>query len=319
MSPQVWSNASSEDEDGKQPEVKLCPKLVFCNLSVDLVTVWRVGGGRVREDLYLSKPIMSSCGVEGCVVLTMNVAEEILGDMEGLEFLKKGEANPIDDKEIYEDLQDVEPLMIDDPRVVEVFDEEATGIDVDHEPQVYVCHRKVLRPVVVKKNVDGERTVSSLKNHWSNMNRDCKVYGTGLKNVMQGPISGIQQGNLDDAAKTIYEARGKGKWLYKEAYEVLSCHQCWKILQDQHPDTLAHNVRMKQTSNSSPRMSTLTTPDTPVSSNTDSPILFTNEETERPGSIKSAKLKEKNEKRQNLLIERQNVLISRLDRMEKKK
>ncbi|KAF6169188.1 hypothetical protein GIB67_013618 [Kingdonia uniflora] len=97
-----------------------------------------------------------------------------------------------------------------------------------------------------------ERSVSSLKNHWSNMNRDCKVYGTCLKNIMQGPISGMQQGNFDDAAKMIYEARGKGKWLYEETYEVLSCHQCWKILQDQHPNTLAPNVRMKQTSNSSP-------------------------------------------------------------------
>ncbi|KAF6143767.1 hypothetical protein GIB67_035672, partial [Kingdonia uniflora] len=61
---------------------------------------------------------------------------------------------------------------------------------------------------------DGERvecTVSSLKNHWSDMNRACKVYGTCLKSVMQGPISGMQQGNLDDAAKMMYEARGKGK------------------------------------------------------------------------------------------------------------
>ncbi|KAF6166508.1 hypothetical protein GIB67_005370 [Kingdonia uniflora] len=32
-----------------------------------------------------------------------------------------------------------------------------------------------------------ERSVSSLKNHWLNMNRVCKVYGTCLKNVMQGP------------------------------------------------------------------------------------------------------------------------------------
>ncbi|KAF6138170.1 hypothetical protein GIB67_011010 [Kingdonia uniflora] len=37
-----------------------------------------------------------------------------------------------------------------------------------------------------------ERTVSSLKNYWSDMNRACKVYGTCLKNVMQGPISGMQ-------------------------------------------------------------------------------------------------------------------------------
>ncbi|KAF6161700.1 hypothetical protein GIB67_029144 [Kingdonia uniflora] len=74
------------------------------------------------------------------------------------------------------------------------------------------------------------------------MNRACKVYGTCLKNVMQGPISSMQQENLDDAAKMIYEARGKGKWVYKEAYEVLSYHQYWKILQDQYPDTLARNV-----------------------------------------------------------------------------
>ncbi|KAF6171845.1 hypothetical protein GIB67_007366 [Kingdonia uniflora] len=79
-----------------------------------------------------------------------------------------------------------------------------------------------------------ERIVSSLKNHWSDMNRGCKVYGTCLKSVMQGPISGMQQENLDDAAKTMYEARGKGKWMYKDVYEVLSAHQCWKILQDQH-------------------------------------------------------------------------------------
>ncbi|KAF6140248.1 hypothetical protein GIB67_000296, partial [Kingdonia uniflora] len=164
-----------------------------------------------------------------------------------------------------------------------------------------------------------ERTVSSLKNYWSDMNCACKVYETCLKSVMQCPLSGIQQGNLDDAAKTMYEARGKGKWSYKEACEVLSAHQCWKILQDQHSDTLAHNVRMKQTSNSSPRTSTPATPDTPVSSNNDSPVLVTDEETERPGGIKSAKQKKRNEKRQNLLIERQNVLISRLDRMEKKK
>ncbi|KAF6138542.1 hypothetical protein GIB67_022576 [Kingdonia uniflora] len=99
------------------------------------------------------------------------------------------------------------------------------------------------------------------------MNCACKVYETCLKSVMQGPISGMQQRNLDDAAKTMYEARGKGKWSYKDAYEFLSAHQCWKILQDQHPDTLARNVRMNQTSNSSPRTSTPATPDTPVSSN----------------------------------------------------
>ncbi|KAF6162755.1 hypothetical protein GIB67_029024 [Kingdonia uniflora] len=81
-----------------------------------------------------------------------------------------------------------------------------------------------------------EHTVSSLKNHWTDMNRACKVYGTCLKNVMQGPISGMQLGNLNDAARTIYEARGKGKWVYKEAYEVLSCHQYYKILPDQHPE-----------------------------------------------------------------------------------
>ncbi|KAF6148620.1 hypothetical protein GIB67_042579 [Kingdonia uniflora] len=151
------------------------------------------------------------------------------------------------------------------------------------------------------------------------MNRACKVYETCLKSVMQGPIRGILQKKLDDAVKTMYEARGKGKWSYKDAYEVLSAHQCWKILQDQHLDTLAHNVRMKQTSNSSPGTSTPATPDTPVSSNNDYPVLVTDEETERPDGIKSAKQKEMNEKRQNLLIERQNVLISRLDRMEKKK
>ncbi|KAF6156657.1 hypothetical protein GIB67_017793 [Kingdonia uniflora] len=151
------------------------------------------------------------------------------------------------------------------------------------------------------------------------MNRACKVYETCLKNVMHGPISGTQQGNLDDAAKTIYEARGKNKWLYKEAYEVLSCHQCWKILQDQYPNTLARNVRMKQTSNSSPEMFIPATPDTPVSSNTDSPVLVTDDETERFGGIKSAKLKEKNRKKTKSSIERQNVLISCLDRMEKNK
>ncbi|KAF6136535.1 hypothetical protein GIB67_015991 [Kingdonia uniflora] len=151
------------------------------------------------------------------------------------------------------------------------------------------------------------------------MNRGCKVYGTCLKSVMQSPISGMQQENLDDAAKTMYEARGKGKWSYKDAYEVLSAHQCWKILQDQHPDTLARNVRMKQTSNSSPGTSTPATPDTPVSSNNDSLVLVTDEETERPGGVKSAKQKERNERRQNRLIERQNALISCLDRMNKKK
>ncbi|KAF6148613.1 hypothetical protein GIB67_042572 [Kingdonia uniflora] len=164
-----------------------------------------------------------------------------------------------------------------------------------------------------------ERTVSYLKNYWSDMNHACKIYETCLKSVMQGPISGMQQGNLDDAAKTMYEVRGKGKWLYKDAYKVLSVHQCWKILQNQHPETLARNVRMKQTSNSSPGTSTPTTPDTPVSSNNDSPVLVTDEETERPGGIQSAKQKKMNKKRQNLLIECQNVLISRLDRMEKKK
>ncbi|KAF6145756.1 hypothetical protein GIB67_016205, partial [Kingdonia uniflora] len=105
------------------------------------------------------------------------------------------------------------------------------------------------------------------------MNRACKVYETCLKSVMQCPISGIQQGNLDDDAKMMYEARGKGKWSYKDAYKVLSAHQCWKILQDQHPDTLARNVRIKQTSNSSPGTSTPATPDTPFSSNDDSPFL----------------------------------------------
>ncbi|KAF6134798.1 hypothetical protein GIB67_002199 [Kingdonia uniflora] len=125
------------------------------------------------------------------------------------------------------------------------------------------------------------------------MNRGCKVYGTCLKSVMQGPISGMQQENLNDAAKTMYEARGKGKWSYKDAYEVLIAHQCWKILQDQHPDTLARNVRMKQTSNSSPKTSTPATPDTPVSSNNDSPVLVMDEETERPGGVKSAKQKER--------------------------
>ncbi|KAF6143750.1 hypothetical protein GIB67_004780 [Kingdonia uniflora] len=164
-----------------------------------------------------------------------------------------------------------------------------------------------------------ERTVSSLKNHWSDMNRAFKVYGTCLKNVMQGLISGMQQGNLDDTARMIYEARGKGKWVYKKAYKVLSCHQLWKILQNQHPDTLARNVRMKQISSSSPGMYTLVIPDTPVSSNNDSPVLLTDVETERLDGIKTAKLKEKNKKRQNLLIERQNIFISRLDRIEKKK
>ncbi|KAF6148533.1 hypothetical protein GIB67_042492 [Kingdonia uniflora] len=142
-----------------------------------------------------------------------------------------------------------------------------------------------------------ERIVSSLKNHWPDMNRVCK----------------------DDAAKMMYEVRGKGKWSYKEAYEVLSAHQCWKILQDQHPDTLARNVQMKQISNSSPGMSTLATPDTPVSSNNNSSVLVTDEKTERPDGIKSVKQKERNKKRQNLLIERQNVLISHLGRIEKKK
>ncbi|KAF6170622.1 hypothetical protein GIB67_020184 [Kingdonia uniflora] len=154
------------------------------------------------------------------------------------------------------------------------------------------------------------------------MNCGCKVYGTCLKSVMQGPISGMQQENLDDAAKMMYEARGKDKWLYKDAYKVLSAHQYWKILQDQHPDTLAHNVRIKQTSNSSPGTSTPATPDTPdtpVSSNNNSPVLVTDEEMERPGGVKSVKQKERNERRQNRLIERQNALISHLDRMDKKK
>ncbi|KAF6162921.1 hypothetical protein GIB67_021070 [Kingdonia uniflora] len=164
-----------------------------------------------------------------------------------------------------------------------------------------------------------QRTVSSLKNHWSDMNRAFKVYGTCLKNVMQGLISGMQQGNLDDTARMIYEALGKGKWVYKKAYKVLSCHQLWKILQNQHPDTLARNVRMKQISSSSPGMYTLVIPDTPVSSNNDSPVLLTDVETERLDGIKTAKLKEKNKKRQNLPIERQNIFISRLDRIEKKK
>ncbi|KAF6169160.1 hypothetical protein GIB67_038657 [Kingdonia uniflora] len=164
-----------------------------------------------------------------------------------------------------------------------------------------------------------ERTVSSLKNHWSDMNRGCKVYKTCLKSVMQDPIGSIQQENLDDAAKTMYEARGKGKWSYKDAYEVLSAYQCWKILQDQHPDTLARNVRMEQTSNSSLGTSTPATPDTPISFNNDSPVLVTDEETERPGGVKSAKQKERNEIRQNRLIERQNALISHLDRIDKKK
>ncbi|KAF6146037.1 hypothetical protein GIB67_033396 [Kingdonia uniflora] len=35
---------------------------------------------------------------------------------------------------------------------------------------------------------------------------------------------------FDDAAKTMYKARDKGKWSYKEAYEVVSAHQCLKIL-----------------------------------------------------------------------------------------
>ncbi|KAF6136644.1 hypothetical protein GIB67_016100 [Kingdonia uniflora] len=164
-----------------------------------------------------------------------------------------------------------------------------------------------------------ERTVSSLKNYWSDMNRVCKVYGTCLKSVMQGPINGMQQENLDNAAKMMYEARGKGKWSYKDTYEVLSARQCWKILQDQHPDTLARNVRMKQTSNSSPGTSTPATPDTPVSSNNDYPVLVTDEETKRPGGVKSAQQKERNERRQNRLIEGQNALISHLDRMDKKK
>ncbi|KAF6171971.1 hypothetical protein GIB67_029389 [Kingdonia uniflora] len=127
------------------------------------------------------------------------------------------------------------------------------------------------------------------------MNSGCKVYGTCLKSVMQGPVSSMQQENLGDAAKTMYEARGKGKWSYKDVYEVLSAHQSWEILQDQHPDTLARNVRMKQTSNSSPVTSTPATPDTPVSSNNDYPVLVTDEETERPGGVKSVKQKERNE------------------------
>ncbi|KAF6138940.1 hypothetical protein GIB67_025669 [Kingdonia uniflora] len=151
--------------------------------------------------------------------------------------------------------------------------------------------------LAVVEGLEVERTVSSLKKYWSDMNRACKVYGTCLKSVIQGPISGMQQRNLDDAAKTMYEARGKGKWLYKEVYEDLSAHQCWKILQDQHPDTLARNVRMKQTSNSSPGTSTPTTPDTPVSSNNDSPVLVTDEETKCLGGIKNAKQKEMNKKR----------------------
>ncbi|KAF6155352.1 hypothetical protein GIB67_019878 [Kingdonia uniflora] len=151
------------------------------------------------------------------------------------------------------------------------------------------------------------------------MNRGCKVYGTCLKCVMQGPINGMQQENLDDAAKMMYKARDKGKWSYKDAYEVLSAHQCWKILQDQHQDTLARNVRMKQILNSSPRTSTPATPDTLISSNNDSPVLVTDEETKRPGGVKSVKQKEMNERRQNRLIECQNVLISHLDRMDKKK
>ncbi|KAF6158134.1 hypothetical protein GIB67_014928 [Kingdonia uniflora] len=121
------------------------------------------------------------------------------------------------------------------------------------------------------------------------MNRACKVYGTCLKSVMQGPISGMQQENLNDAAKAMYEARGKGKWSYKEAYEVLSAHQCWKILQGQHPGTLVRNVQIRQTSNSSPGTSSPATPDTPVSSNSDSSLLVTDEETERPDGIKSVK------------------------------
>ncbi|KAF6135438.1 hypothetical protein GIB67_027312 [Kingdonia uniflora] len=142
-----------------------------------------------------------------------------------------------------------------------------------------------------------ERTVSSLKNYWSDMNCTCKIYGTCLKNVIQGPISGMQQGNLDDVAKMIYETRGKGKWVYKEVYEVLSCHKCWKILQDQNPDTLAYNLRMKQTSSSSLGICTPIMPDTPISSNNDSSVLVTDVEIERPDGIKSVKLKEKNEKK----------------------
>ncbi|KAF6134744.1 hypothetical protein GIB67_002145 [Kingdonia uniflora] len=56
-----------------------------------------------------------------------------------------------------------------------------------------------------------ERTVSSLKKHWFDMNRACKVYETCLKSVMQGPISSMQQKKLDDTSKMMYEARGKGK------------------------------------------------------------------------------------------------------------
>ncbi|KAF6153571.1 hypothetical protein GIB67_027438, partial [Kingdonia uniflora] len=41
-----------------------------------------------------------------------------------------------------------------------------------------------------------ERTVSSLKNYWSDINCVWKVYGTCLKNAIQGPISGMQQENL---------------------------------------------------------------------------------------------------------------------------
>ncbi|KAF6151319.1 hypothetical protein GIB67_040592 [Kingdonia uniflora] len=33
--------------------------------EVDLVTVWRVGEGKVRKYLNLSKPVVSSCGAEG--------------------------------------------------------------------------------------------------------------------------------------------------------------------------------------------------------------------------------------------------------------
>ncbi|KAF6162016.1 hypothetical protein GIB67_017552 [Kingdonia uniflora] len=133
-----------------------------------------------------------------------------------------------------------------------------------------------------------ERIVSSLKNHWSDMNRGCKVYGTCLKSVMQGPISSMQQENLDDAAKMMYEAHGKGKWSYKDVYEVLSAHQCWNIARPT-PDTLARTLRMKQTSNSYPRTSTPATPDTPISSNNDSLVLVTDEETKRPGGVKSVK------------------------------
>ncbi|KAF6135904.1 hypothetical protein GIB67_006796 [Kingdonia uniflora] len=148
------------------------------------------------------------------------------------------------------------------------------------------------------------------------MNHGCKVNGICLKSVMQGLISGVHHENLDDAAKMTYEARGKGKWSYKDSYEVLSAYQCWKILQDQHPDTLVRNVRMMQTSNSSPGMFTPAIPDTPISFNNDSPVLVTDEETEHPGGVKITKQKERNERRQNQLIERQNTLISRLDRMD---